>query len=119
MFLPKNILIRLVDTASLNINKQISIMKKTDYLFGIHGAGFTLSIFTPNTCIIHEILPNDNLVMIMESLSGHKIYSDETKVIKKNIILNQQFIFQLIGIPLVFIIQKYQIVNTQLIHIYY
>lgn len=83
MFLPKNILIRLVNTARLNINKQISIIKKTDYLVGIYGDGFTLSIFTPNTCIIHEILLNNNLVMIMESLSDHKIYSDETKVIKK------------------------------------
>ena len=92
LLLPKNILIRLVDTASLNINKQISIMKKTDYLVGIHVAGFALSIFTPNTCIIHEILPKNNLVMIMESLSGHKIYSDETKVIKKNID-NNEYLF--------------------------
>lgn len=90
--LPKHILIRLVDTASLKINKQISLMKKTDYLVGIHGAGFTLSIFTPNTYIIHEILPNNNLVMIMESLSGHKIYSDETKVIKQSID-NNEYLF--------------------------
>lgn len=30
-FLPKNILIRLVDTASLSIIEQISLMRKTDY----------------------------------------------------------------------------------------
>lgn len=89
--LPKNVLIRLVDTASLTINQQIAIMKKTDYLIGIHGAGFTLSIFTPNTCIIHEILPNNNVVMMMESLSGHKIYSDIVKVKKKNIDNNEYF----------------------------
>jgi hypothetical protein len=55
--LPKNILIRLIDTASLSISEQISIMRKTDYLVGIHGAGLCLSIFMPNESILHELLP--------------------------------------------------------------
>ena len=32
-------LIRLVDTASLSIEEQISLMQKTNYFLGIHGAG--------------------------------------------------------------------------------
>jgi hypothetical protein len=50
--LPENILIRLVDTASLSVSEQISIMRKTDYLIGIHGAGLSLSIFMPYESII-------------------------------------------------------------------
>ena len=76
--LPKNILIRLVDTANLPMNEQISIMRKTDYFIGIHGAGLSLSIFMPNKSIFHEIVPNPNLelLQIMSALSGHKTYSD-------------------------------------------
>ena len=82
--LPKNILIRLVDTAYLPMNKQISIMKKTDYLIVIHGAGLSLSIFMPNNSILHEILPAKNMkvLALMSILSGHKTYSD---IIKANI----------------------------------
>ena len=76
--LPKNILIRLVDTANLPMNEQISIMRKTDYLVGIHGAGLSLSIFLPNNSILHEILPTENMkvLTLMSALSGHKTYSD-------------------------------------------
>ena len=61
--LPKNILIRLIDTASLSINEQISLMRKTDYLVGIHGAGLCLSIFMPNESIVHEILPGKSIII--------------------------------------------------------
>ena len=56
------------------MNKQISIMKKTDYLIGIHGAGLSLSIFMPNNSILHEILPAKNMkvLALMSILSGHK-----------------------------------------------
>ena len=76
--LPKNFLIRLVDTASLPIIDQISIMKKTDYLIGVHGAGLSLSIFMPPHSILYEILPKNKnrLLLILSSLSGHKSYSD-------------------------------------------
>ena len=76
--LPKNILIRLIDTASLSISEQISIMRKTDYLVGIHGAGLCLSIFMPNESILHELLPRKyiSVVTLMSSLSGHVTYSD-------------------------------------------
>ena len=76
--MPKNILIRLVDTAGLPMNEQISILRKTDYLIGIHGAGLSLSIFMPNKSIFHEIVPSLNLELLqmMSALSGHKTYSD-------------------------------------------
>ena len=66
------------------MNKQISIMKKTDYLIVIHGAGLSLSIFMPNNSILHEILPAKNMkvLALMSILSGHKTYSD---IIKANI----------------------------------
>ena len=76
--LPKNILLKLIDTASLPISEQIAILRKTDYYVGIHGAGLTLSIFAPNECIFHEVLPQSNMngLLLMASLSGHKTYSD-------------------------------------------
>ena len=88
--LPKNYLIRLVDTASLSIIEQISIMRKTDYLIGVHGAGLSLSIFMPIHTILHEILPKKKtkVLVLMSALSGHKIYSDiiksEFKLINNN-----------------------------------
>lgn len=76
--LPKNILIRLVDTASLSITQQISIMQKTDYFLGVHGAGLILSIFLPPHSIVHEIKNKNemNNLQILSILSGHKCYSD-------------------------------------------
>ena len=74
---PKNILIRLVNTASLPIKEQISLIRKTDYLVGIHGAGLSLSIFMKEKSIVHELLnPNLNVLVLMSELSGHKTYSD-------------------------------------------
>ena len=88
--LPSNYLIRLVDTASLSTIEQISIMRKTDYLIGVHGAGLALSIFMPFQSVLYEILPKKNLkvLVLMSALSGHKIYSDilksEHKIINNN-----------------------------------
>ena len=76
--LPKNVLIRLVDTASLPIVQQISIMQNTDYFLGIHGAGLFLSIFLPKHAILHEIKSTIimNNLQILGVISGHKVYSD-------------------------------------------
>ena len=76
--LPKNILIRLVNTASLPMKEQISVIRKTDYLVGIHGAGLSLSIYMKKSAILHEILAAENLkvLVLMSALSGHKTYSD-------------------------------------------
>ena len=93
--LPKNYLIRLVDTASLTITEQISIMRKTDYLIGIHGAGLTLSIFMPIQTVLYEVLPKKNIkvLVLASSLSGHKIYSDILKSERKVINNNEVFFF--------------------------
>ena len=78
---PKNVLIRLVDTAQLKIKEQIAIMKKTDFFIGEHGAGLFLSIFLPTKAIVQEILhkENINVFQLMSSLSGHVTYSDIIK----------------------------------------
>ena len=91
--LPKNYLIRLVDTSSLSISEQISIMRQTDYLIGVHGAGLSLSIFMPSNAILYEILPKKNIkvLVLMSALSGHKIYSD---ILKSNLkIINNNDIY--------------------------
>jgi hypothetical protein len=76
--LPKSTLIRLVDTSRLTIIEQISLMKKTDYLLGIHGAGLFLSVFLPQTSIVNEINTNykSKNLEIVSKLSGHKTYID-------------------------------------------
>ena len=88
--LPKNILIRLVDTGRLSMINQISLMRKTDYYLGIHGAGLFLSAFMPLKSILHEISTpkkTKNLLLV-SNLSGHKTYCDimnaETKTIDGN-----------------------------------
>ena len=92
--IPTNFFIRLVDTAQLSIVQQISIMKNTDYLIGVHGAGLALSIFMPNNSILHEILPykKNKLLILMSKLSGHKSYSDIIKN-KIKIIDNNEYIY--------------------------
>lgn len=76
--LPKNILVRLVDTAKLSMRKQISLIRKTDYFLGIHGAGLFLSAFMPITSIVHEIYTSEKTknLELLSNLSGHKTYSD-------------------------------------------
>jgi hypothetical protein len=91
----KKFLIRLVDTASLSIEEQISIMQKTNYFLGIHGAGMFLSIFLPHKSIAHEIKSKDRLTpnrpQIASILSGHKFYSDFIKVDIKNLDFQEKY----------------------------
>ena len=79
--LPNNFLIRLINTAALPYKDQISLMRNTDYLLGIHGAGLSLSIFLPKNAILHEVCrkKKNNLLTIMSALSGHVTYSDLIK----------------------------------------
>ena len=79
--LPNNILIRLINTASLSIREQISLMRNTNYFVGIHGAGLSLSIFLPKLAICHEISHKfqNNRLHSMSSMSGHITYSDILK----------------------------------------
>jgi hypothetical protein len=75
--LPKHILIRLIDTASLSLTQQISLMRKTDIYVGVHGAGLMLSAFMPTTSILVELslLKKTHNLVLMSRLSGHKTYS--------------------------------------------
>ena len=90
--LPKNILIRLVDTANLSISEQISLMRKTDYLVGVHGAGLCLSVFMSQRSILQEAFPwrTISVVTLMSALSGHITYSDLIRS-KENIKTNISF----------------------------
>ena len=91
----KNILIRLVDTSNLSIDKQISIMQKTNYFLGVHGAGLFLSVFLPNNSIVHEIKIKKemNNLRIIGILNGHKVYSDIVKGKIININTHQTLFF--------------------------
>ena len=81
---------RLIDTASLPIEQQISIMRNTDYFVGIHGAGLSLIIYAKKSCIYHEVLHSSNMngLELFASTSGHKVYKDiihaEVKYINEN-----------------------------------
>ena len=74
----KNILVRLVDTAYLSIIDQISLMLKTNYLIGIHGAGFTLGPYLSDEAIIHEISIGqfNEMPLSICALSGHRTFKD-------------------------------------------
>ena len=91
----KNFLIRLIDTGKLPMREQISIIRNTDYLVGIHGAGLSLSIFLPKKSILHEVLHTENLKVLamMSALSGHKTYSDIINAEVKNINQNEYIFF--------------------------
>jgi len=93
--LPKNILIRLIDFAALSMKDQISVMRSTDYLIGIHGAGLSLSIFLPHKSIFNEFDPQKvvSVLGIMSALSGHITYTDYIKSSRSNIDGNENIEF--------------------------
>jgi hypothetical protein len=91
--LPDDILVRLIDTASLPFEEQISIMRKTDYFIGIHGAGLVLSIFLPKESILDELLSNMPGLSSMSRLSGHKTYTEFISHNRKIIDDNENFFF--------------------------
>ena len=93
--LPNDILIRLINTASLPYKDQISLMRNTDYLIGNHGAGLSLSIFLPKDAILQEIKKQNysNVLTIMSALSGHVTYSDLINATVNNKHRNEYIIF--------------------------
>jgi hypothetical protein len=93
--LPKNILIRLIDFAQLSMKDQISIMRSTDYLIGIHGAGLSLSIFLPHKSIFNEFDHKKikSVLGLMSALSGHVTYTDYIKSSKSDIDRNENIEF--------------------------
>ena len=93
--LPNNVLLRLVDTASLSLKDQISLMRNTDYLLGTHGAGLSLIIYAPENCIYHEIFNSPRMrgLALFASLSGHKVYRDIIKAEVKKVDGNEYLFF--------------------------
>lgn len=59
--------------------QQISIIRKTDYFLGVHGAGLFLSVFMPKTSILHEIFTKQRTknLALASNLSGHKTFLDK------------------------------------------
>ena len=93
--LPKNFLLRLIDTASLPIEQQITIMRNTDYFVGIHGAGLSLIIYAKPSCIYHEVLhsPNMNGLELFAATSGHRVYKDIIDAEVKDVDGNENIFF--------------------------
>ena len=84
--LPKNILIRLIDFAKLPMRDQMSAMRSTDYLIGLHGAGMSLSIFLPHKSIFNEF-EHENITSVLgliSAISGHIAFTDYIKSSKNN-----------------------------------
>ena len=80
--LPKNILVRLINNAKFTMEEQISLMRSTDYLIGIHGAGLSLSMFLPHDSILNELHHTKSnkkrsVLSLMSVLSGHRTYVDQ------------------------------------------
>ena len=93
--LPKNILIRLVNNAKLKMEEQISLIKSTDYLIGMHGAGLSLSMFLPHNSFLHEVRHTKmiDVLCLMGALSGHRTFSEEIKNSVSSVNGNQMVTF--------------------------
>lgn len=74
--LPKDYLIRLVDTSGYSIEEQIDLMHKTDYFISPHGAGNLLGIYMPTTSIFQEIYNFDRYQNNRQAieLNGHRTF---------------------------------------------
>ena len=93
--LPKNILVRLVNNAKFTIEGQISLVRNTDYLLGLHGAGLSLVMFLPQNSIYQEMQNRKvkSQLCVVSSLSGHKTYVDEIKNSANNVDGNEMIDF--------------------------
>ena len=47
-------MVRLINNAKVKMEDQISLMRNTDYLVGIHGAGLSLTMLLPHNSILNE-----------------------------------------------------------------
>ena len=63
------------------MEEQISLVRSTDYLIGIHGAGLSLSMFLPHNSLLHEVQHSKtrSVLCLMGALSGHRTFSEEIK----------------------------------------
>jgi protein O-GlcNAc transferase len=55
----ENFTLNIVDFASITLREQISIVRNTDVLVGVHGAGLTHGMFLPPRSAVVEILPSE------------------------------------------------------------
>ncbi|OJD19413.1 hypothetical protein AJ78_00587 [Emergomyces pasteurianus Ep9510] len=70
--------VNLIDLAVLPFSEQIKLIRRTDILAGVHGAGLTHGIFLPPHSTIAEILPpklGHKGFRNMAKMMGHKYFS--------------------------------------------
>ncbi|KAL4894412.1 DUF563 domain-containing protein [Aspergillus ambiguus] len=85
-----NVEVLSIDFAAIPFRKQLEIIRRTDILLGVHGAGLTHSMFLPPRSTIIEILPpslNHKGFHNVASVLGHSYYSghgDRTRAQTKN-----------------------------------
>jgi hypothetical protein len=68
---------QLVDLAAISFKEQLQVMRNTDILVGVHGAGLTHEFFLPNGSTVVEIQPPDmdhRGFFNMATFLGHKYF---------------------------------------------
>ncbi|EFY84844.1 DUF563 domain protein [Metarhizium acridum CQMa 102] len=69
--------LEIVDFAGFSFAEQLKIVRETDLLIGVHGAGLTHTMFLPPGSAVVEILPGDFAHMGFRNLAqilGHRYY---------------------------------------------
>ncbi|KFY29431.1 hypothetical protein V493_02371 [Pseudogymnoascus sp. VKM F-4281 (FW-2241)] len=70
--------IQIIDLTTLSFSEQVKVMRGTDILVGVHGAGLTHAMFLPSPAVVIEILPEGqehNGFRNFAELSGHEYFS--------------------------------------------
>jgi len=73
-----DVIVQMIDFASIPSEEQLRVMHRTNILVGIHGPGLIHSIFQPPGSAIVEILPpglNQNGFQKLANLKGHRYFS--------------------------------------------
>jgi protein O-GlcNAc transferase len=82
----ENITLNVVDFATIPFREQISLVRNTDVLVGVHGAGLTHGMFLPPRSAVVEILPSDLAhkgFRNLAKLRGHSYFSEHAEKDRK------------------------------------
>lgn len=75
--------LEIVDFAAFSFAEQLRIVRETDLLIGVHGAGLTHTMFLPPGSAVVEILPGDFAHLGFRNLAqmlGHQYYRTHAKM---------------------------------------
>ncbi|KAJ9206950.1 hypothetical protein DTO021D3_1686 [Paecilomyces variotii] len=78
----QHVTVRAVDFASISFREQLQIVRTTDVLVGVHGAGLTHALFLKPNSVVVEILPaglNHKGFRNLAGLLGHTYYSAHSR----------------------------------------